>query len=617
LQSGHYKTLAAAIAKALTPPPDLTVSQWADTSRKLSSEASAEAGQWNTNRAPYQRGMMDAVNDPSIETVCIMSSAQIGKTELLNNVVGYYIDHDPAPLLVLQPTLAMSEAWSKDRLAPMLRDCPTLRDKVQDPKSRNSGNTLLHKTFAGGHITMAGANSPASLASRPIRIVLCDEVDRYPSSAGTEGDPVSLAKKRTATFWNRKIILTSTPTVKHESRIEAEFEKSDKRRYFMPCPHCDFKQIFKWSNIVFDKENLDEDVYYSCENGCVIEEKDKHKMLARGEWIAECETRGRAGFHLNELYSPWRKWREVVQDFLEAKDDPELLKTWTNTSMGETFEIKGVEIAGDEVYHRGEAYDEDVIPDGVLFLTAAVDTQGDRLEAQIYGWGENKERWVFPVKIFWGDAGKKEVWNDLDQWLLKTRGGLNKFKIACCLVDSGGHNTSEVYAFCKARQKRRVFAIKGSSQHGAPLVSKPSQVGKERAMLYSIGTVAGKDAVKSSLSITEQGAGYVHFSHDLDDEYFNQLVKSEVRRTKRIQGAIVGFYQQKRDRNEGLDLAVYNIAAYAVLDPNVHAIKKKHRASENAAPPEALEEEPQQIIPTPIIRRRQQKSRRGNFATTW
>ena len=198
------------IATVLSPPPELTVSQWADEYRRLSPEASAEPGRWNTDRAPYQREIMDAINDARCEEVIIMSSAQVGKTELILNIIGYYIDYDPSPILVLQPTRDMAETFSKDRLAPMLRDTPALKGKVKDARSRDSGNTILHKTFPGGHITMVGANSAAGLASRPIKIVLMDEVDRYPASAGTEGDPIKLAEKRTTTFWNRKNCLLYT-----------------------------------------------------------------------------------------------------------------------------------------------------------------------------------------------------------------------------------------------------------------------------------------------------------------------------------------------------------------------------------------------------------------------
>jgi phage terminase large subunit GpA-like protein len=550
---------------------------------------------------------MDETCNPFTAVIVVMSSAQVGKTEIVNNILGYHVDHDPCPSLLLQPTLEMAEAYSKDRLAPMVRDTPALSTKIKDARSRDSNNTLLHKGFPGGHVTMCGANSPSSLASRPVRLVLCDEVDRYPASAGTEGDPVRLAIKRANTFWNKKIILVSTPTIKGESRIEKEFELSDKRQYFMPCPHCGHWQTFKWAHIVFDRDDI-ASTHYACENGCVIEQRHRQKMLAEGEWRATAKSdSGRAGFHINELYSPWVDWAEVVRAFLESKDDPELLKTWTNTSLGETFEIKGTEIGGDDIRERGELYDDESLPDEVLLLTAAVDVQGDRLEAQIYGWGESRERWVFPVQIFWGDPGKPEVWEDLDAWLLKVRRGTTSMRITCCLIDSGGHHTSEVYSFCKPRQKRRVFAYKGSSTHTAPLISNPTQVGKQRVQLYTVGTVAAKDSIKSSLTVQEIGPGYVHFSADIDEEYFDQLLTSEVRKTKKIQGRSVGFYQQKRDRNEGLDLAVMNLAAYAVLNPDIDKIKAKLRKNN-----EKIEEKPKES-PNSLKNLRKKRSRKNSF----
>jgi phage terminase large subunit GpA-like protein len=232
---------------AAMPPPTLTVSEWADDARRLSQESSAEPGRWTTARAEYQRAILDAVADPGVPVIVVMKAAQVGWTEILNNAVGFHIDQDPAPLLVIQPTLEMAEAWSKDRLAPMLRDTPVLRGRVKDPRSRDADNTLLHKVFPGGHITMIGANSPASLAMRPIRIVLADEVDRYPVSAGTEGDPLKLAAKRQITFWNRKTLLGSTPTLKGLSVIEREWARSDQRRFFVPCPECGHEQVLRWS----------------------------------------------------------------------------------------------------------------------------------------------------------------------------------------------------------------------------------------------------------------------------------------------------------------------------------------------------------------------------------
>lgn len=535
--------------------------------------------------------------------MAIMSSAQIGKTELLNNVVGYYVDYDPSPILVLQPTLEMAQTWSKDRLAPMLRDTPALRFKVKSPKSRDSGNTMLHKPFPGGHITMAGANSPASLASRPIRIVLFDEVDRYPVSAGTEGDPVSLARKRTATFWNRKVILTSTPTIKGVSRIEEEFELSDQRRYHVPCPHCEEKQVLKWSNIVFDKDDPST-AHYACVNGCVIDESKKQWMLMRGEWIAEAPFKGRAGFHLNELYSPWRRWSEIVVDFLEAKDRPDKLKTWTNTSLGETWEEKGESLEYGSLMSRVEAYDSESLPDDVLFITASADVQGDRVEALSQGWGRDMEHWDIEHKIFWGDPARKEVWQELDAWLLKTYSVAGRgLKVACATVDSGGHHTDHVYNFCKARQGRRVFAIKGSSQYYAPVASKPTQTGRQRVMLYSVGTDTAKDTIVLSwLKNDEPGPGYIHFPNDADEEYFRQLT-GEQRKTVFFRGNKRLKWEKTRERNELLDLHVYNYAAYVILAPDIEAIVASRA--------------PKKPTPEPELPRSTQRKRPARRRKTW
>jgi len=564
--------------EAMQPPPNLTVSQWADRYRKLSPEASAEPGQWRTDKAPYQRGILDAYNDPVIETIVVMSSAQVGKTELINNIVGYAIDQNPGPMLLLNPTLEMSKTWSKDRLAPMARDTEVLRGKIKDPRSRDTGNTMLHKTFPGGHITMAGANSPASLASRPIRDVLCDEVDRYPVSAGTEGDPVNLAKKRSTTFWNRKMILTSTPTVKGASRIEMAYEASDKRRYYVSCPHCDEKQHLKWSQIVFDKENP-KDVVYACEHcGSQIEEKDKFALLTKGEWIAENPTVKTAGFHLNELYSPWRKWSEVVADFLEAKKNPETLKTWVNTSLGETWEEEGESVNEAGLLARREAYSSDELPEGVLCLVSAADVQQDRIEMEVVGYGKDDESWGIEYRVIYGDTTQRQVWDDLDKALLKTyqhsSGAVLPISAAC--IDSG-YRTDEVYDFCKYKTERRIFPTKGVAGEGRPIVSAPSKkrTGKEKkpVKLFTVGADTAKGLVYSSLRISEPGPGYCHFPTTYTQEYFEQLTAEKVV-TKFHKGFPRREWIKTRPRNEALDIRGMALAALRLLNPVYSQLKK-------------------------------------------
>ena len=366
------------IAKILSPPPKLTVSQWADSYRRLSQEASAEPGRWNTERAPYQREILDAINDGRCEEIIIMSSAQVGKTEIILNIIGYYIAYDPSPILCLQPTLEMAQTFSKDRLAPMLRDTPVLRGKVKDVRSRDSGNTILHKVFPGGHITMAGANSAAGLASRPIKVVLMDEIDRYPASAGTEGNPIKLAEKRTTTFWNRKKVKVSTPTIKGRSQIENEFLSSSKEEWCVPCPCCGKYQPYEWGRIHFS------DVTMECKF-CMERFPEMEWKGNPGKWIAAADNPKKRGFHLNELASPWKHWEEIIDEFRDANNalkeqgDAEKIKFWINTTLGETWEEKGEAADEDVLLKRRERYTAD-LPDGVLLVTAGVDVQYDRFE---------------------------------------------------------------------------------------------------------------------------------------------------------------------------------------------------------------------------------------------
>jgi phage terminase large subunit GpA-like protein len=287
-----------------TVPPKLTIDEWADRFRMLSPESSAEPGRWRTSRTPYMREPMREITNPEVETVVIQSSSQVGKTELCLNVTGFFVHQDPAPILLIEPTLDIAEAYSKDRLAPMIRETPVLSDLIKESRSRDSGNTILHKQFPGGHITLAGSNSPSGLASRPIRILICDEIDRYAPSAGAEGNPVVLASKRTTTFWNRKKLFVSSPTIKDLSAIEACFLASDQRYYRVPCWACKKKAKLEWSHVHW--ENRDpRTALYVCRNcGAGWEDAQRVEAVMNGEWIAEAEFKGVAGFQLWEAYNP-------------------------------------------------------------------------------------------------------------------------------------------------------------------------------------------------------------------------------------------------------------------------------------------------------------------------
>lgn len=516
---------------------------------------------------------MDAVSDPAVKTTVVMSAAQVGKTEVLNNLVGFHIDLDPAPILVLQPTLDMGQAWSKDRLAPMLRDTPVLRGKVKDARSRDSANTVLHKVFPGGHITIAGANSAASLASRPIRIVAADEIDRYPASAGTEGDPVSLAAKRSMTFWNRKLVLTSTPTEKGASRIEQAWEKSDQRRYFVRCPKCRHSQTMRWQQVRWEKdpegEALPETAAYFCE-ACdkPWTEGDRLSGVMAGEWKASKPFNGTAGFHLNALVSPWVQLPELVAEFLAAKAYPDRLRVFINTVLGETWEDRGETTDAGGLVKRREPFSLEKIPAGVIVVTVATDVQDNRLECEFLGWGLNEENWSLDYVVIPGDPSTMGPWRLLDDLLSRklVREDGAPLSVAAGAVDTGGHFTQAAYAFCKERMARRIWATKGIGGQSPIWPKRPSKNARGGTSLFLVGVNAAKDLAHARLKITEPGPGFCHFPDHYDEKYFAQL-NAEKRVTKYSKGFPKSEWVKVSPsaRNEAWDCRVLNIATFQGL----------------------------------------------------
>lgn len=622
------------------------MSQWADRYRQLSSEASAEAGRWDTSRAEYQRGIMDAISDPLIPETVVMSSAQVGKTEMINNAIGFFIDQEPAPIIVLQPTVEMAEAWSKDRLAPMLRDTKVLAGKVTDAKTRESGNTVRHKTFAGGHVTMAGANSPTSLASRPVRIVLADEIDRYPASAGTEGDPLSLGIKRTTTFWNRKVVITSTPTVKGFSRVEMAFNETDQRYYHVPCPKCGHLHVLRWGNVIWPKDEPDKAHFLcpSCQAPYSDVQKDAAVRIAPkvgGGWVASKPFKGKAGFHLNELYSPWRRLRETVREFLESKPYPERLQVWVNTALGETWDSGGEVLNENELLERIERYAAPV-PSRALYLTAGVDTQRDRLEVEVVGWGVGEETWSIDYQVFHGDPDIPEgqpgsPWAMLTDYLRKPwkheSGAELTVSVSC--IDTGGSNTQAVYNYVKAHKGQRIFGIKGQSGENLPIVGSPNRKRSGKAQrkidLYPVGVDQAKSIVLKRLKITEQGPGYCHFPEGRDIDYFRQLTAEKLV-TKYVRGFPKReFHKLDGRRNEALDCRVYAFAAWFISMPQLDKVAYRMRQERARAEPVKQEQKPTVINTSeanaqdqdaPIVENAQpntspRRTRRGSFINKW
>ncbi len=559
-------------------PPRITVSQWADSNRVLSKEGSAEPGRWHTDRAPYQREIMDAVTQPDIEEIAVMSSSQIGKSEILNNIIGYFIDLDPCPMLLIEPTDMMAEDYSKRRIAPLIRDTPSLAAKVSDSKAKNTNNTILMKSFPGGSLGMVGANSPSGLASRPIRILLCDEVDRYPDSAGSEGDPVKLAEKRTITFWNRKKIFTSSPGIKGASRIEEEYQKGTQERWVLQCPSCQNFIYVDLSNMNYDYDK-DEKGNYKIQRvlfQCPKCKKSFDELTWKSrpaKWYAQNpNAKGIRSFHLNAFVSPWYTWPQIIAEYLTSKDDPKQFQVFTNTVLGKAYEIKG-EIENEGfLMDRREAYTAD-LPDGVLVLTAGVDIQENWIEYEIVGWGKEEENWGIKHGQIPGSPTKPDVWNQLDSILGATyyfQDGVG-LKILGAFIDSG-YCTSEVYKYCAARRSKNIFAIKGQGGSGYPLIYKITRTKRQQNFLIILGVDDGKASVMDSLKVKTPGPFYCHFPKrdDYDAPYFKGLISE--RRVFRKKNGITSLRWEKISpsaRNEPFDIRNYARAAFKLANPNL------------------------------------------------
>lgn len=571
------------VLKKLAPPSKLTVSEWADQYRVLSREASSEPGKWKTSRVPYMKEPMDAISDPEIEQITLMCSAQVAKTELLLNTLGKYIHHEPSPMMYLMPQLDLAEKFSKTRFAMMVRDTTVLSNIIKEAKTKDSSNTILHKVFPGGHLVISGSNSPASLSSMPIKILLADEVDRFADSAGTEGDPISLAEKRQTTFWDAKKVYVSTPTDDGKSRIQVAYMDGSQESWNLPCPSCGTYQPLSWAQIKFI-DNEYSYVTHEC-HSCKARHGEVEWKSGAGKWIAKNENKTHRSFHLNELVSPWKRWEKIVEEFLKAKKGgKEMLKVWVNTSLGEPWIEKGESADHNTLLNRREAYNCEV-PDGVLVLTAAVDVQEDRLEIEVEGWGVGKENWGIEYKVIYGNPRQKAVWNQLDDYLKrdwKYQDGA-QIGLSCTCVDSG-YCADEVYDFCKDKEHRRIFAVKGVGGSGHPLVGKPSRANRKRVALFPIGVDAGKDIIMSRLKIENPEPGYCHFPLESDrgyDEAYFKGLTSEQRIMSYEKGRPVFKWKKKPGhiRNEPLDLKDYNIAALEIFNPNLDLLAQRPRGN--------------------------------------
>ena len=534
----------------------------------LSRISSSEPGPWRTDRVPYARGIMDAIgDDDDPRPVIWMKSSQVGATEIMCNVAGYHMDNDPAPMLVVQATLDNADAWSKERLAPMIAESPSLRAVVSDLKSRDSSNTIRQKMFPGGVISLVASNSPAGLRMRPIRILLADDIDAYPASAGSEGDPVKLASARTKAFPNRVIFMASKPTIAGLSRIGWHWDRSTQNRYQVPCPKCGEFQALTWGQVRYQDDDP-ASAAYEC-RGCRYHwtENERKAALAWGKWKAEKPKARYRGYHISALYSVWEHLAAVVERFIEAKDSPELLKTWTNEDLGECYELETEKIEPNLLHatHREEY--PDALPADVLVITAGVDIQKDRIELEIVGWTEAFESWSLAYHVLWGDVRYKQVWQELNEtlraeWL--TPGG-QAMRITAAGVDTGAF-TDEAYLFCRGKFGRRVYALKGVWGQG-PVVANISRRNRHKVLLHSIHVDPLKERLHDRLSIVAPGPGYCHFPREYQIEYFEQLT-AEHPVIRVHSGQPVVRWERSQRRNEALDCRIYAMAALAIYDPD-------------------------------------------------
>jgi phage terminase large subunit GpA-like protein len=577
--AASYAVLPRAFAEKCAPREDLTVSKWADRYRIVPPGTSPEPGAWRTDRVPYLREILDAISDPRVERVYIEAASQIGKSEILLCAIGYFAKHDPSPILLVQATEDAVKGFSKERVAPMFEASPVLRGLLAD-SARDPSNTTLLRMFPGGMLAFAWAGSSPSLASRPIRVLLADELDRWPDSTGRDGDPFSQAQQRTSNFFNRKILAVSTPTVEGFSKIDRLYDDSDRRRYHVPCPRCGALQVLEWSGVVYKngEGNVDlEDVHYKCAH-CKgrIEERERPQMIAAGEWRAENPDATARGYHISALYSPWVRWRELAVEWIKAtsEKDKRGLQEFVNLRLGEAWTEESQRITVDALEKNREEY-ESAVPDGVLMLTAGVDVQDNRIEAIVTGWGVGRESWAIAYQVFPGDTSKDEVYARLDAFLAKkwARPDGRELVLWCTCVDSGGHRTTEVYTFCRDRLARNIFAVKGSSGPGKPIVGKPTTSNQMRIPLYILGVDTAKEAIYSRLALAEPGPGYCHFpiGDGFDDAFFRGLV-SEKRVVKIRAGRRAMEWRQIHPRNEPLDCTVYATAAMEILMPDFAAL---------------------------------------------
>lgn len=604
----QFKDIQRNIARILAPPENLTVSQWADKYRILSREASSLYGKWKTKLTPYLKRPMDVFTDPKVKKIVIEACSQVGKTEVALNILAFIIHQMPCSCYYMMPTEADAKDFSNRRIAPMIRDMKVLTPLFKE--ARSAGNTILEKKFYGGLLRLLGTNAASPLSSSPVPIVFMDEVDRFTKNIPGEGDPIALVDARQSTFFNRKTIMVSTPTVKGASRIHKEFMAGTQEHWKHKCPNCGQWHELLFDDLVFEHEKkvingevvrkLTSEVLWECPScGFTFSKEEMEKTPTK--WIADNPDGEFPSFSIKGLDSPFRSWKDLVLDFFSCLGSPAMMQTFKNTKLGELWENRG-DVAVDEtgLLSRREDYGTNddgtpvEIPDAVGFLTAAVDTQDDRYEYEILGHGIAHETYGIKKGIIMGYPNDPEVLQKLADVILGTYYFKNKeygIKPALVFIDSGGHYKSTVYSFCKEMWQNRqyVFPIKGKGGEGYPFTPNP-KLQDEKVYLYTIGTDAGKAQIMHDIEIEEPGPYFCHFpvapEAGYNKDYFKGLLSERLEMVENKQsGRLTPRWKviEGHQRNEPLDLRNYNLAAaHWVLEmginPETEIEKRKNPA---------------------------------------
>ena len=557
-------------------PPVLTVSQWADEYRWLSRKSTARHGKWSTDDVPYLKGIMDALSpsDPA-QRVVVKKGSQVGGTEVGKNLLGFIAHQDPGPTLMVVPGLELARRISRQRIQPMIDETPVLRALFREAKSRDSGNTLLEKDFDGGSFTLTTARSVPGMKSAPIRYLILEEADEYDQDVDDQGSPITISEERTTTFEDRrKVFIPSTPRIVPGSLITTEYDNSDQRRYFVPCPRCGNMDWIRWENIIYQNNDARTARLRCVKCEYLMDEGQKAWILARengAEWrptatraplegapVPLAKDGVTAGFHIPGMLSTLgRTWAQLVEKHLDAKEEPKARKTFVQQGLGEAYEDRSEKVEKGALLERREEYEAEV-PHGVGMLVSATDVHPDRLELAVYGFGAGEQSWAINKAVFHGDTAQDEVWLRMDAERSRAyeHASGRKVYVYYSVVDTG-FRPERGYRYCRPRQAQRVFAVKGGGKRGDPIIAHiADRIGVYRARLYTYNADEARATLQGRLRIKEQGPGYVHFPKAAwcNQDFFDQLT-ARVGVWKEENGESWREWINVRERDEDFDLA--------------------------------------------------------------